>query len=129
MLAGGADGALGIVDQHAAHERLTEERLRAEFLAGQVVAQPLLIPVVVDLPVSEVALLLDQQEGLRRLGLQIEAFGNATMLVTVKDVAQLQAVIEALEGNLTELQEETPEALANVIPSPGIEIPQPIAHQ
>jgi NADP-dependent aldehyde dehydrogenase len=34
-------------------------------------------------------------------GLQIEAFGNATMLVTVKDVAQLQAVIEALEGNLT----------------------------
>jgi ATP-dependent Lon protease len=35
----------------------------------------------------------------------------------------------ALEGNLPELQEETPEALANVMPSAGIEIPQPIAHQ
>jgi NADP-dependent aldehyde dehydrogenase len=33
--------------------------------------------------------------------LQVEAFGNATMLVTAKDVAQLQAVVEALEGNLT----------------------------
>ena len=33
--------------------------------------------------------------------LQREAFGNATMLVTAKDAAQLQQVIEALEGNLT----------------------------
>lgn len=33
--------------------------------------------------------------------LQREAFGNATMLVTVKDVAQLQRVLEELEGNLT----------------------------
>jgi NADP-dependent aldehyde dehydrogenase len=34
-------------------------------------------------------------------GLQIEAFGNATMLVTAESVAQLRQVIEALEGNLT----------------------------
>ncbi len=33
--------------------------------------------------------------------LQLEAFGNSTMLVTAKDVAQLQEVLEALEGNLT----------------------------
>jgi 2,5-dioxopentanoate dehydrogenase len=33
--------------------------------------------------------------------LQREAFGNSTMLVTAKDVAQLQQVIESLEGNLT----------------------------
>jgi alpha-ketoglutaric semialdehyde dehydrogenase len=34
-------------------------------------------------------------------GLQIEAFGNATMLVTAENVAQLRQVIAALEGNLT----------------------------
>jgi NADP-dependent aldehyde dehydrogenase len=34
-------------------------------------------------------------------GLQLEAFGNSTMLVTAKDTAQVLAVIEALEGNLT----------------------------
>lgn len=33
--------------------------------------------------------------------LQREAFGNATLLITVKDIAQLQQVLESLEGNLT----------------------------
>src|SRR5580693_5045843 len=45
-------------------------------------------------------------------------------------VEEMDQVLKlALEGNLPELQEETPEALANVMPSAGIEIPQPIAHQ
>ncbi len=35
VLAVAPDGALVIVDQHAAHERLTEERLRAEFAEGR----------------------------------------------------------------------------------------------
>ncbi len=36
----------------------------------------------------------------------------------------------ALEGNLPELREETPEVLAgSVLPVAGIDIPQPIAHQ
>jgi ATP-dependent Lon protease len=36
----------------------------------------------------------------------------------------------ALEGNLPELREETPEALAaSVLPVAGIDIPQPVAHQ
>jgi len=81
ILAVAADGALVIIDQHAAHERLTEERLRAEFLAGQVVAQPLLLPVVVDLPPSDASRLLGHGEALRRLGLDIEAFGPGAILV------------------------------------------------
>jgi len=45
-------------------------------------------------------------------------------------VEEMDQVLKlALEGNLPELQEETPEALANVIPAAGIEIPQPVAHQ
>ena len=45
-------------------------------------------------------------------------------------VEEMDQVLKlALEGNLPELQEETPEALANVMPSAGIEIPQPVAHQ
>jgi len=35
----------------------------------------------------------------------------------------------ALEGNLPELHEETPAALAPVLPVPGIDLPQPVAHQ
>jgi DNA mismatch repair protein MutL len=81
ILAVAADGALVIIDQHAAHERLTEERLRAEFLSGAVVAQPLLLPVVVDLPQSDASRLLGQTATLHRLGLDIEAFGPGAILV------------------------------------------------
>jgi DNA mismatch repair protein MutL len=81
ILAVAADGALVIVDQHAAHERLTEERLRAEFLAGSVISQPLLLPVVVDLPQSDAARLGAHTETLHRLGLDIEAFGPGAILV------------------------------------------------
>jgi hypothetical protein len=53
IIAIAADGALVLVDQHAAHERLTHEALRAQFHAGGVRAQPLLLPAVVDLPAVE----------------------------------------------------------------------------
>ena len=81
ILAAAPDGALVIIDQHAAHERLTEERLRAEFEAGRIVAQPLLVPVVVDFSPSEAIRLLAEAETLARLGLEIEAFGPGAILV------------------------------------------------
>jgi len=81
ILAVAADGALVIIDQHAAHERLTEERLRAEFLAGAVATQPLLVPVVVDLPQLDAGRLAAEAPALRRLGLDIEPFGPGAILV------------------------------------------------
>jgi ATP-dependent Lon protease len=45
-------------------------------------------------------------------------------------VEEMDQVLKlALEGNLPELHEETPEALAPVLPVPGIDLPQPVAHQ
>ncbi|WP_298263202.1 DNA mismatch repair endonuclease MutL [Acidocella sp.] len=81
ILAVAPDGALVLVDQHAAHERLTEERLRGEFLAGRIAAQPLLVPVVVDFSPGEAARLLSEAATLARLGLEIEAFGPGAILV------------------------------------------------
>ncbi|MDE8345282.1 MAG: DNA mismatch repair endonuclease MutL [Acidocella sp.] len=81
VLAVAADGALVIIDQHAAHERLTEERLRGEFEAGAVLTQALLLPVVVDLPPYEAAGLRAHAPALRRLGMEIEAFGPGAVLV------------------------------------------------
>ena len=113
ILAVAADGALVIVDQHAAHERLTEERLRAEFLAGQVIAQPLLLPVVVDFGASEAARLLAEASALRRLGLEIEAFGPGAVLVRAVPAALREADAAALLRDLAEefLESEAPEAL------------------
>jgi ATP-dependent Lon protease len=45
-------------------------------------------------------------------------------------VEEMDQVLKlALEGNLPELREETPEALTAVMPVTGIEMPQPVAHQ
>ena len=76
-----ADGSLILVDQHAAHERLTHERLRAEFEAGPVRTQPLLLPEVVELPAGAARLLVERAAILARLGVELEAFGPGAVLV------------------------------------------------
>jgi DNA mismatch repair protein MutL len=81
VIAVAADGSLVLVDQHAAHERLTHETLREQMLDGGVRTQPLLLPAVVDLPPSDAARLLGHAEELARLGLEIEAFGRGAVMV------------------------------------------------
>ena len=81
ILAEAPDGALVLVDQHAAHERLTHEALRGQLIEGGVRAQPLLLPAVVDLPPADAARLLGFAEELARLGLEIEGFGPGAVLV------------------------------------------------
>ena len=81
VLAVTAAGALVIVDQHAAHERLVHERLRTQLDAGQVASQPLLLPAVVDLAPHAQRRLLDEAPLLARLGLELEAFGSGAVLV------------------------------------------------
>jgi DNA mismatch repair protein MutL len=81
ILAVTGDEELVLVDQHAAHERLTHESLRAQHLAGGVRAQPLLLPAVVDLPPADVARLAAHAEDLAVLGLALEPFGPGAVLV------------------------------------------------
>jgi DNA mismatch repair protein MutL len=81
ILAVAADGALVLVDQHAAHERLTHEALRAQRDAGGVRSQPLLTPAVVDLPAAAAARLAEAAPMLAGLGLELEAFGPGAVLV------------------------------------------------
>jgi len=81
IVAEAADGALVLVDQHAAHERLTHEALHAERIAGGVRAQPLLLPAVVELPAADAARLAEAAPELASLGLELEAFGPGAVLV------------------------------------------------
>jgi DNA mismatch repair protein MutL len=81
VIAVASDGSLVLVDQHAAHERLTHEALRAEMLEGGVRTQALLLPAVVELPPSDAARLLARSAELARLGLEIESFGGGAVLV------------------------------------------------
>ena len=81
IVAEATDG-LVLVDQHAAHERLVLERLRAAG-AGEATARPqaLLIPEVVELDETDCDRLEVAADKLGALGLAVERFGPSAMLV------------------------------------------------
>jgi len=70
-----------IVDQHAAHERLVYERIKAQLADGGVTRQALLIPVIVELDDEEVAGLAEAADALLGLGLRLEGFGPGAVIV------------------------------------------------
>ena len=70
-----------IIDQHAAHERLVMERMKAAMAADGVTVQALLIPEVVDLPSDQREAVLGEAAFLAGLGLEIEGFGEGSVLV------------------------------------------------
>src|SRR5438067_1384929 len=76
-----AEDGLVIVDQHAAHERLVLERMRAAREGGDVAQQALLIPLVVELDEPDCDRLEAAASELAEMGLDMERFGPAAMLV------------------------------------------------
>ena len=78
-----AENAAGlvVVDQHAAHERIVYERLKAGLAAGGVARQALLVPEIVELDPIELSELLRRQGELAAIGLVLEPFGVGAVLV------------------------------------------------
>jgi DNA mismatch repair protein MutL len=76
-----AEDGLVIVDQHAAHERLVLERMRAAREGGAIARQALLIPEVVDLDEPGCDRLEGASADLAEMGLDLERFGPSTILV------------------------------------------------
>jgi DNA mismatch repair protein MutL len=100
-----ADG-LVIVDQHAAHERLVYEKMKAALADGGVKRQALLIPDIVDLDPAEVDALLARAEELAELGLVIEPFGVGAL--AVRETPALLGQIDA-KGLLRDLADDIAE--------------------
>jgi DNA mismatch repair protein MutL len=72
---------LVVVDQHAAHERLVYERMKAQMATGAVIRQALLTPEVVELDPVEADRVVARAEELAELGLIVEQFGSGAVLV------------------------------------------------
>ncbi|MET1027133.1 MAG: DNA mismatch repair endonuclease MutL, partial [Dongiaceae bacterium] len=106
VIAQTADG-LVIVDQHAAHERLVYERMKTALAAQGVARQALLIPEVVELEGSAAERLLARSEELAELGLVIESFGPATIVVrevpALLGQSDVQGLVRDLADELAEL--------------------------
>ena len=76
-----AEDGLVIVDQHAAHERLVLERMRAARDGGLVARQALLMPEVIELDEPDCDRLEGAAAELGEMGLDVERFGPTAMLV------------------------------------------------
>jgi DNA mismatch repair protein MutL len=95
-----------IVDQHALHERVLFERLRARLASGVVESQRLVTPEVVDLPPAQAAVVLAHRDALAGLGLLVEDFGGGAVLLAGYPAVLggqprtelLRAVAEHLQG-------------------------------
>ncbi|MFK7763480.1 MAG: DNA mismatch repair endonuclease MutL [Roseobacter sp.] len=75
------ESGIVIVDQHAAHERLVYEKLKAQMAEKGVPAQALLIPEIVEVSAGDCARLLEVADDLRTVGLVIEPFGGTALAV------------------------------------------------
>ena len=102
-----AEDGLVIVDQHAAHERLVLERMRAARAGGAVGRQVLLIPDVVELDEPECDRLEGAATDLAELGLEIERFGPTSILVRTVPAAlgktDIPGLLADLAGEIAEL--------------------------
>ncbi len=95
-----AEDGLVIVDQHAAHERLVLERMRAAREGGAVARQALLIPTVVELDEPDCDRLEGAANDLAEMGLEVERFGSTAMLVRSVPAALGKTNVEALVADL-----------------------------
>ena len=91
-----------IVDQHAAHERLVQERIKKALDSGGVPRQGMLIPEVVELDEGEKGQLLERADELTELGLVIEAFGDGAVVVREIPALLGETDIQGLVRDLTD---------------------------
>ena len=98
-----AEDGLVIVDQHAAHERLVLERLKAAGAQGTMAAsQALLIPEVVELDELDCDRLEEASAAFAALGLVIERFGPGAMLVRAVPAVLTKGSPQALLRDLAD---------------------------
>ncbi len=113
-----------LVDQHAAHERVMFESLLAEFRAGKVKRQGLLMDEMIELPSRRREILTDAIPLLEKLGFEIELFGEDTFVMRAfpailqdeDPVACVKGFLEQKEeGKLATDLEKVPEEAAALI--------------
>jgi DNA mismatch repair protein MutL len=102
---------LVIVDQHAAHERIVYERLKAALDKTGVARQILLIPEIIELDEADVERLTARTEELARYGLAVEPFGPGAVMVRETPSLLGEINAQALVRNLAEHMAEWDEAL------------------
>ncbi len=106
------EDGLVIVDQHAAHERLVYERMKAQIAQTGVARQALLVPEIVELDEAEARRVLERAEQLAELGLVIEPFGAGALAVREVPALLKRLDVQGLIRDLADELAEYDEALS-----------------
>lgn len=105
-----AEGII-LVDQHAAHERLTYEKIRSS-LNEKAQTQMLLIPEVVDVAEEDIELLMQEKETFDKLGLILEQFGPDAVVVRETPAVLGETDIQKLVCDMVDTLKEFGKATA-----------------
>jgi len=101
------DQALVLIDQHAAHERIVYERLNNALLSQKLPMQRLLIPETIELNYKQSLVFAEIIPELKKIGFEIEPFGQNTFIV--------QSIPDILTGkNIKPLIHEMAESLPDI---------------
>ncbi len=111
IVAESADGMV-VIDQHAAHERLVYERIKAALADKGVARQLLLIPEVVEMDPRAAERLLARADDLAALGLLIEAFGDGAIVVRETPALLGEVAVARLLNDLADDLAEMGDGLA-----------------
>ena len=99
ILAENSDGLI-VVDMHAAHERITYEKLKRGFDDRAVVRQPLLVPVTIAVAENEADLVERSSRDIEALGLAVHRAGPTTLVVREVPALLKDADVESLLRDL-----------------------------
>ncbi len=70
-----------LIDMHAAHERITYEKMKAEFESKAIVAQPLLVPISIAVSRKEANIVEESKEFFQNIGMEVDRMGTETIVV------------------------------------------------
>jgi DNA mismatch repair protein MutL len=94
------EAGLVLVDMHAAHERITYERLKAQLQARRVVSQRLLVPITVVVTASEADVAEEHAPPFEQMGLTLLRLGRELLSVRAAPMLLLDENLEALVRDL-----------------------------
>ncbi len=113
-----------LVDTHAAHERITYERLKQQYQNGSIPSQPLLLPIKIKVSTSEADLAEQEHEFFMSLGFELNRSGPETLVLRSIPVllgnTDLETLIRDVLSDMTEygmsrrIQDKSNEILSTV---------------
>ena len=114
----GPDG-LHLIDQHAAHERVTFEKLRTSITERRPRAQQLLVPEQAEVSPEELEELAERREELAAIGFDVEPFGTTTVAIAaipaLLDGADPRRLLDEVLGEITGLRTPLAESMDRLL--------------